>query len=233
MAAAASNPGLPTRKRIRSPVDQAGDAVDQAVDVPLSDEKQFTLRANASSLNPWHFSNHLHTAGSLRHRSVCAGLLRESKFARKIFHYMPSQTTSLVDWHHQLGRRVPLTWSTGATSLVDCFSSQLLFAVRYKTLSVNRRTWRWNEVNTRLCLQCNRGTEETVEHLVLECSKYEHERESFMYVIHEQYGENQCNPRCVEEDSGMRCLVELDEECNMTVVDAMKNFLTHAWNKRH
>ncbi|KAF2361485.1 hypothetical protein FHG87_007770, partial [Trinorchestia longiramus] len=27
-------------------------------------------------------------------------------------------------------------------------------------------------------------------------------------------------------------LVGLDEECNMTVVDAMKDFLVYAWNKR-
>ncbi|KAF2350820.1 hypothetical protein FHG87_018427 [Trinorchestia longiramus] len=45
-------------------------------------------------------------------------------------------------------------------------------------------------------------------------------------------GENKWNARCVEEDSGMRYLVGLDEECNMTVVDAMKDFLVHAWNKR-
>ncbi|KAF2348670.1 hypothetical protein FHG87_020575 [Trinorchestia longiramus] len=43
---------------------------------------------------------------------------------------------------------------------------------------------------------------------------------------------NKWNARCVEEDSGMRYLVGLDEECNMTVVDAMKDFLVHAWNKR-
>ncbi|KAF2346027.1 hypothetical protein FHG87_023218 [Trinorchestia longiramus] len=46
-----------------------------------------------------------------------------------------------------------------------------------------------------------------------------------------EVGENQWNARCVEEDSGMRYLVGLDEECNITVVDAMKNFLVHAWNK--
>ncbi|KAF2345624.1 hypothetical protein FHG87_023619 [Trinorchestia longiramus] len=112
------------------------------------------------------------------------------------------------------------------------FGSQLLFAVRCKALSVNRHTWRWNMGNTRLCLQCNRGVEETVEYLVLECSKYEHERESLMDVVHEQYGENKRNARCVEEDSGMRYLVGLDEECNMIVVDAMEDFLVHAWNKR-
>ncbi|KAF2357806.1 hypothetical protein FHG87_011432 [Trinorchestia longiramus] len=92
--------------------------------------------------------------------------------------------------------------------------SQLLFAVRCKALSVDRCTWRWNEGNTKLCLQCNRAVEETVEHLVLQCSNYEHERESLMNVVHEQYGgksvENK-ETRCVEEDSGMRYLVGLDE----------------------
>ncbi|KAF2344786.1 hypothetical protein FHG87_024458 [Trinorchestia longiramus] len=39
-----------------------------------------------------------------------------------------------------------------------------------------------------------------------------------MDVVHEQCGENKWNARCVEEDSGMRYLVGLDEECNMTVV---------------
>ncbi|KAF2351078.1 hypothetical protein FHG87_018164 [Trinorchestia longiramus] len=84
-----------------------------------------------------------------------------------------------------------------------------------------------NEGNTRLCLQCNRGVEETVEHLVLECSKYDQERESLMDVVHEQCHKNKWNARCVEEDSGMRYLVGLDVECNMTVVDAMKDFLVH------
>ncbi|KAF2354415.1 hypothetical protein FHG87_014830 [Trinorchestia longiramus] len=103
---------------------------------------------------------------------------------------------------------------------------------RCKALSVNRHTWRWNEGNTRLCLQCNRGVEETVEHLVLECSKYEQERESLMDVVHEQCGENKWNARHVEEDSGIRYLAGLYEECNMTVVDAMKDFLVYALNKR-
>ncbi|KAF2359977.1 hypothetical protein FHG87_009263 [Trinorchestia longiramus] len=52
-----------------------------------------------------------------------------------------------------------------------------------------------------LNFKCNRGVEETVEHLVLECSKYEQERESLMDVVHEQCGENKWNARCVEEDS--------------------------------
>ncbi|KAF2344789.1 hypothetical protein FHG87_024455 [Trinorchestia longiramus] len=43
---------------------------------------------------------------------------------------------------------------------------------------------------------------------------------------------NKWNARCVEEDSGMRYLVGLDEECNMTFVDAMKDFLVHAWNRQ-
>ncbi|KAF2364239.1 hypothetical protein FHG87_005002 [Trinorchestia longiramus] len=128
-----------------------------------------------------------------------------------------------------------LSVTTLARSLFGAFlegsSSTNQPYVRCKTLSVNKRIWRGNEGNTRLCLQHNRGVEETVEHLVLKCSKYEHERESLMDVVHEQCGENEWNARYVAEDSGMRYLVGLDVECNMTVVDAMKDFLVHAWNK--
>ncbi|KAF2352846.1 hypothetical protein FHG87_016401 [Trinorchestia longiramus] len=45
--------------------------------------------------------------------------------------------------------------------------------------------------------------------------------------------ENEWHARCVEEDLGFRYLVGLDEEFNMTVVDAVKNVLVHAWTKRH
>ncbi|KAF2367179.1 hypothetical protein FHG87_002064 [Trinorchestia longiramus] len=144
----------------------------------------------------------------------------------------------LNKWKHSMNGKTTLTWYASKNVprfevfYDGSFGSQLLFAVRCKALSVNRRTWRWNEGNTRLCLQCNRGVEETAENLVLECSKYEQERESLMDVVHEQCGENKWNARCVEEDSGMRYLVGLDEECNMTVVDAMKDFLVYAWNKR-
>ncbi|KAF2355832.1 hypothetical protein FHG87_013414, partial [Trinorchestia longiramus] len=144
----------------------------------------------------------------------------------------------LNKWKHSMNGKTTLIWYASKNvprfeMFYDgSFGSQLLFAIRCKALSVNKRTWRWNEGNTRLCLQCNRGVEETVEHLVLECSKYEHERESLTDVVHEQCGENKWNARCVEEDSGMRYLIGLDEECNMTVVDAMKDFLVHAWNKR-
>ncbi|KAF2363722.1 hypothetical protein FHG87_005523 [Trinorchestia longiramus] len=62
--------------------------------------------------------------------------------------------------------------------------------------------------------------------------EHELEQDSLMDVVHEQCGENKWNARCVEEDSGMRYLVGLDEECNMTVVDAMEDFLVHAWNKQ-
>ncbi|KAF2358365.1 hypothetical protein FHG87_010875 [Trinorchestia longiramus] len=109
----------------------------------------------------------------------------------------------------------------------------MIFQVLLLEVEARRRTWRGIEENARLCLQYNKGLEETVEHLFLECSKYEHEQESLMDAVHEQYGENQWNARCVEEDSGMRYLVGLDEECNQTVVDAMKNFLVHTWNTRH
>ncbi|KAF2361629.1 RNA recognition motif domain [Trinorchestia longiramus] len=53
--------------------------------------------------------------------------------------------------------------------------------------------------------------------------------ESFIGVICEQYGENQWNSSCVQEDFVMIFLVVLDEECNMIFVDAMKYFLVHVY----
>ncbi|KAF2357351.1 hypothetical protein FHG87_011900 [Trinorchestia longiramus] len=126
----------------------------------------------------------------------------------------------LNKWNHSMNGKTTLIWCASKNvprfeMFYDgSFCSQLLFTVRCKALSVNR-TWRWNEGNTRLCLQCHRGVEKTVEHLVLDCSKKIN-----------KYEENKWNARCVEEDSGMRYLVGLDEECNMTVVDALKKFLS-------
>ncbi|KAF2356053.1 hypothetical protein FHG87_013189 [Trinorchestia longiramus] len=83
-------------------------------------------------------------------------------------------------------------------------------------------------------VRCQSSTTlKTTSDMERKCNKYEHERENFMDVVREPYGETQWNARCVEEDSGMSYLVGLDEECNLTVVDATKNFLVHSWNKTH
>ncbi|KAF2365048.1 SET domain [Trinorchestia longiramus] len=52
-----------------------------------------------------------------------------------------------------------------------------------------------------------------------------------MTVVCKQYGKNHWSGRCVEEHSGMSYLLELDDKCNMIVVDAIRNFLLYAWNK--
>ncbi|KAF2361480.1 Ribonuclease H domain [Trinorchestia longiramus] len=79
---------------------------------------------------------------------------------------------------------------------------------------------------------CDSGVEETIEYLFLECSKYKHQQESLMGVACKQYGENEWNTECVEENSSMSYLVGLNEKSNMIVVDAMKNFLVQAQDKR-
>ncbi|KAF2343552.1 hypothetical protein FHG87_025692, partial [Trinorchestia longiramus] len=75
------------------------------------------------------------------------------------------------------------------------------------------------------CVQCNGQVEETIQHLVLECSKYELNRENFIGMVREQYGENQWNARCTEEDFSTSYLVGLYEEGNLTVVNAIDSFL--------
>ncbi|KAF2363664.1 tRNA intron endonuclease catalytic domain-like [Trinorchestia longiramus] len=120
------------------------------------------------------------------------------------------------------------------------FGSQLLFAVRCKALSVNRRTWRWNEGNTRLCLHCNGGVEETVEHLFLECSKYEDEQEektsgmqagsssdALTWVVH-LHGMTQSGPRGItldnpgsQEKKVREAILLMESKIKICVVDSL------------
>jgi hypothetical protein len=53
-----------------------------------------------------------------------------------------------------------------------------------------------------------------------------------MNVVYEQYRVVQWYVRSTEDDLGVSYLVGLDEECNLMVVDAMKNFLVKAWRNR-
>ncbi|KAF2352057.1 hypothetical protein FHG87_017187 [Trinorchestia longiramus] len=106
------------------------------------------------------------------------------------------------------------------------FSSQLLFAVRCRALSMDMEV-EWHTSTFHMEVEWLTST------FHMECSRYEHDRESFMNVVRKQYGENQWNARCVEENLGMIYVAGLDEKYSMTVMDAMKDFLGHAWNKRH
>ena len=48
-------------------------------------------------------------------------------------------------------------------------------------MDVNARNYRWSESRTKVCQMCDMGEDEMVEHVVLECEKYE--RMEIMHVV--------------------------------------------------
>ena len=55
-------------------------------------------------------------------------------------------------------------------------SAELLFKARTKSLELNSRTYRWENDGDKSCKMCDSGKDETIEHVLLECVKYEQEK---------------------------------------------------------
>ena len=63
----------------------------------------------------------------------------------------------------------------------------LLFRARAQCMDVNERNYRWSESRSKVCqLMCDMGEDESVEHVVLECEKYDRNR--MMQVILTELG---------------------------------------------
>ncbi|MPC88688.1 hypothetical protein E2C01_083607 [Portunus trituberculatus] len=48
-----------------------------------------------------------------------------------------------------------------------------LLRARAQCMDVNARNYRWSESRSKVCQMCDMGEDETVEHVMLECEKYE------------------------------------------------------------
>ena len=59
----------------------------------------------------------------------------------------------------------------------------LLFRARAQCMDVNARSYRWSESRSKVCQMCDTEQDETVEHVMLECEKYERDRHEVMQVI--------------------------------------------------
>ena len=64
----------------------------------------------------------------------------------------------------------------------------LLFRARAQYMDVNARNHIWSESHSKLCQMCDMGEDETVEHVILECKKYDHDRMEMMHVILTEMG---------------------------------------------
>ena len=107
------------------------------------------------------------------------------------------------------------------------FGSQLLFKARTQSLEVNGRTYRWSESGVKMCEQCD----ESVVHLVLECEKYERERQRLLDNVMQLVGQDEWARECSRDDNGMSLLLGLGVG-SPGVTEIMKGFLVKVWNKR-
>ncbi|KAG0728534.1 hypothetical protein GWK47_032294 [Chionoecetes opilio] len=63
------------------------------------------------------------------------------------------------------------------------YGGDLLFRARTKSLEVNSRMYRWKNGGSKVCVMCVTGVDETVEHLMLECERYEYARTKMLEVV--------------------------------------------------
>ena len=50
-------------------------------------------------------------------------------------------------------------------------------------IDVNANNYRWSESRSKMCQMCDVGEDETLEHVVLECQKYDRDEMEMMHVI--------------------------------------------------
>ena len=55
-------------------------------------------------------------------------------------------------------------------------------------MDVNERNYRCSEYHSKVCQMCDMGENESVEHVVLQCEKYERHRVEMMQVILTELG---------------------------------------------
>ena len=99
-------------------------------------------------------------------------------------------------------------------------------------MDVNARSYRWSESRSKVCQMCDMGVDETVEHVVLECVRYERDRNEMMQVVLTELGHNG-NERV--EKTGrewMVVLLGLCRETNERMIEAVKEFLERMWRAR-
>ena len=84
---------------------------------------------------------------------------------------------------------------------------------------------------SRECQRCDNHVNETVEYVVLGCSKYAEERMVLAELVENELG-CQWNDFTVNVDECMIVLTGLNEEVNEKVVEGVKVFLEKLWEIR-
>ena len=81
-------------------------------------------------------------------------------------------------------------------------------------------------------MKCNLNEDETVMHVVVECDKYDGDREKFLDVLRSECEEVKVTEWLEREDRGLGVLLGIESGVNNRVLEAMKDFLEEVWKKR-
>ncbi|XP_050686795.1 uncharacterized protein LOC126980697 [Eriocheir sinensis] len=91
---------------------------------------------------------------------------------------------------------------------------------------------KWPESRSKVCQMCDRGVDETVQHVVVECKKYDRKRTKMMQVFLSEMG-REVNGRTGREWMVvMVLLLGLSGETNGRVIEAVNEFLESMWRAR-
>ena len=81
-------------------------------------------------------------------------------------------------------------------------------------------------------MMCDLGEDETVMHVVVECDKYDVQRDRFLNVLRNEYEDDRIAEWMEREDKGLRVLLGIESGVNDNVIDAMKEFLEQVCKRR-
>ena len=107
--------------------------------------------------------------------------------------------------------------------------SSLLFKARTNSLEINDRTYRFNGSRDRWCKMCNRGVEETLDHVIVECSAYDTARDIAISKYKGILGDNKFREIINLDDNGIGFLLGIGKEIPDLVVEISKSFLSQIW----
>ena len=144
----------------------------------------------------------------------------------------------LRKWRNEMERKSTLEWYKEKEAPAyerwydGSLGSDLLFRARAQCMDVNERKYRWSDSGSKVCQMCDMGEDETVEHVLLECGKYDRERMDMMRVVLTEMGFRMNDLVEMTGRERMVLLLGLCGDATECMIEAVKMFLERMWSVR-
>ena len=151
------------------------------------------------------------------------------------------ENKGLEKWKQNMQQKRSLRWykEKEKPKMVNIYNgsweSALLFKMKSDSLEINSRRGRWGIVRNdkcEACLQNGLQIEETLEHLLMECSQYNIERAELEGEIIEEIGEESWRQAKDKESKGIDIILNINNESNK-MERITKKYIGEIWKKRN